>query len=78
MLNQKAYEILRWVVIIVLPAIGTFSPLWPTPGAGTCLWTLFSRVSLRLVCSLVPYLAFPRSLTITKKSNARLPQIDHY
>lgn len=24
MLNQKAYEILRWVVIIVLPAIGTF------------------------------------------------------
>lgn len=24
MLSQKAYEILRWVVIIVLPAIGTF------------------------------------------------------
>lgn len=24
MLNQKVYEILRWVIIIVLPAIGTF------------------------------------------------------
>lgn len=24
MLNQKTYEVLRWVVIIVLPAIGTF------------------------------------------------------
>lgn len=24
MLSHKAYEILRWIVIIVLPAIGTF------------------------------------------------------
>lgn len=24
MLNQKLYEALRWIVIIVLPAIGTF------------------------------------------------------
>lgn len=24
MLNHKVYEVLRWVVIIVLPAIGTF------------------------------------------------------